>query len=137
MTDHVPVSSTPHQVYAKISGPIVMIGFGSIRRGTLPPIERHFEYDKERLVVIDPQDDDIAILNERGIRFVQTHVTKENYRDLLPPLLTVGGGQGFCVNLSVDVSSLDMMKMCRELNTLYIDTVVEPWLGFYFDETLD
>ncbi len=137
MTDHVPVSSTPYQVYAKISGPIVIIGFGSIGRGTLPLIERHFEYDKERLVVIDPQDDDIAILNERGIRFIQTHVTKENYRDLLPPLLTVGGGQGFCVNLSVDVSSLDVMKLCRELNTLYIDTVVEPWLGFYFDETLD
>lgn len=137
MTDHVPVSSTPYQVYAKISGPIVMIGFGSIGRGTLPLIERHFEYDKERFVVIDPQDDDIALLTERGIRFIQTHVTKENYRDLLPPLLTAGGGQGFCVNLSVDVSSLDMMKLCRELNTLYIDTVVEPWLGFYFDDTLD
>ncbi len=86
MTDHVPVSSTPYQVYAKISGPIVMIGFGSIGRGTLPLIERHFEYDKERFVVIDPQDDDIALLNERGIRFVQTHVTKDNYRELLTPL---------------------------------------------------
>jgi homospermidine synthase len=137
MTDHAPVSSTPYKIYAKISGPIVMIGFGSIGRGTLPLIERHFEYDKARFVVIDPQDDDIALLNERGIRFIQTHVTKENYRDLLPPLLTAGGGQGFCVNLSVDVSSLDMMKLCRELKTFYIDTVVEPWLGFYFDDTLD
>ncbi|HRI77451.1 MAG TPA: homospermidine synthase [Alphaproteobacteria bacterium] len=136
MTDHVPVSSTPYQVYAKISGPIVMIGFGSIGRGTLPLIERHFEYDKERFVVIDPQDDDIALLNERGIRFVQTHVTKDNYRELLTPLLTQGGGQGFCVNLSVDVSSLDVMKLCRENKTFYIDTVVEPWLGFYFDESL-
>ncbi len=136
MTDHVPVSSTPYQIYAKISGPIVMIGFGSIGRGTLPLIERHFEYDKERFVVIDPQDDDIALLNERGIRFIQTHVTKENYRDLLTPLLTQGGGQGFCVNLSVNVSSLDVMKLCRENKTFYIDTVVEPWLGFYFDESL-
>jgi len=136
MTDHVPVSSTPYQIYAKISGPIVMIGFGSIGRGTLPLIERHFEYDKERFVVIDPQDDDIALLNERGIRFIQTHVTKENYRDLLTPLLTQGGGQGFCVNLSVDVSSLDVMKLCRENKAFYIDTVVEPWLGFYFDESL-
>jgi len=136
MTDHVPVSSSPYQIYAKISGPIVMIGFGSIGRGTLPLIERHFEYDKERFVVIDPQDDDIALLNERGIRFIQTHVTKENYRDLLTPLLTQGGGQGFCVNLSVDVSSLDVMKLCREKKAFYIDTVVEPWLGFYFDESL-
>jgi homospermidine synthase len=137
MTDHAPVSSTPYKIYAKISGPIVMIGFGSIGRGTLPLIERHFEYDKERLVVIDPQDDDVALLTERGIRFIQTHVTKENYRDLLPPLLTTGGGQGFCVNLSVDVSSLDVMKLCREIKAFYIDTVVEPWLGFYFDDSLD
>ncbi|HEX2751600.1 MAG TPA: homospermidine synthase [Alphaproteobacteria bacterium] len=137
MTDHAPVSSAPHPVYATITGPIVMIGFGSIGRGTLPLIERHFEYDRERFVVIDPQDDDIALLTERGIRFIQTHVTKDNYREILPPLLTAGGGQGFCVNLSVDVSSLDVMTLCRELKTFYIDTVVEPWLGFYFDDKMD
>jgi homospermidine synthase len=137
MTDHAPVSSAPHPVYANITGPIVMIGFGSIGRGTLPLIERHFEYDRERFVVIDPQDDDIALLTERGIRFIQTHVTKDNYREILPPLLTAGGGQGFCVNLSVDVSSLDVMTLCRELKTFYIDTVVEPWLGFYFDDKMD
>ena len=60
-------------------------------------------------------------------------VTRENYRELLTPLLTAGGGQGFCVNLSVDTSSLDIMRLCRELGVLYIDTVVEPWPGFYFD----
>ncbi len=137
MTDHVSVSSAPHSVYATITGPIVMIGFGSIGRGTLPLIERHFEYDRERFVVIDPQVEDIALLTERGIRFIQTHVTKDNYREILPPLLTAGGGQGFCVNLSVDVSSLDVMTLCRELKTFYIDTVVEPWLGFYFDDKMD
>ena len=31
-------------IHAKISGPIVMIGFGSIGKGTLPLIERHFAY---------------------------------------------------------------------------------------------
>jgi homospermidine synthase len=29
-------------VHARIDGPIVMIGFGSIGRGMLPLIERHF-----------------------------------------------------------------------------------------------
>ena len=52
------------------------------------------------------------------------------------PLLTAGGGQGFCVNLSVDTSSVDIMSMCREIGALYIDTVVEPWLGFYFDKNI-
>ena len=45
------------QIHAKITGPIVMIGFGSIGKGTLPLIERHFEYDKSRFVIIDPHDD--------------------------------------------------------------------------------
>ncbi len=119
-------------VYAEITGPIVMIGFGSIGKGTLPLIERHFKYDKSRFVVVDPDDSDRALLDERQIGFVHQAVTRENYRELLKPLLTKGGGQGFCVNLSVDTSSLELMEFCREIGALYIDTVVEPWPGFYF-----
>ena len=117
-------------VYGEITGPIVMIGFGSIGRGTLPLIERHFKFDKSRMVVIDPRDTDRKLLDERGIKFVQEPVTRKNYKKLLTPLLTSGGGRGFCVNLSVDTSSHDLMKLCRKLGVLYVDTVVEPWLGF-------
>lgn len=124
-------------IHGEITGPIVMIGFGSIGRGTLPLIERHFKFDRSRMVVIDPVDTDRELLDVRGIRFIQAHVTKDNYKELLNPLLTEGEGQGFCVNLSVDTSSLDIMKLCRKLGALYIDTVVEPWLGFYFDENID
>jgi homospermidine synthase len=126
---------TEWPVHGRIDGAIVMIGFGSIGRGTLPLIERHFEFDKSRFVVIAPDDADRALLDERGIRFIHEAVTKENYRDLLGPLLTAGAGQGFCVNLSVDTGSVDIMEFCREINTLYIDTVIEPWPGFYFDKT--
>ena len=114
-----------------------MIGFGSIGRGTLPLIERHFKFDKSRMTVIDPRDADKQLLDERGIAFVQEAVTRKNYKKLLTPLLTKGGGQGFCVNLSVDTSSLELMRLCRKLGVLYVDTVVEPWLGFYFDDKAD
>lgn len=30
-----------HEIHARITGPVVMIGFGSIGRGTLPLIQRH------------------------------------------------------------------------------------------------
>ena len=123
-------------VYARIDGPIVMIGFGSIGKGTVPLIERHFAYDKKRFVVIDPEDKDRKLLDERGIRFIHQAVTKDNYRALLGKLLTEGGGQGFCVNVSVDTSSVDIMELCREVGAFYIDTVVEPWAGFYFDSKL-
>ena len=127
---------TTWPIHGRISGPIVMIGFGSIGKGTLPLIERHFAYDKSRFVVIDPEDKDRGLLDERGIKFIHQAVTRDNYRELLTPLLTQGGGQGFCVNLSVDTSSVDIMEMCREIGAFYIDTVVEPWAGFYFDSKL-
>jgi homospermidine synthase len=87
------------------------------------------------MVVVDPNDQDCAICEKHGVRFVKEAVTRENYRELLTKLLKSDGGQSFCVNLSVDTSSLDLMKLCREIGALYIDTVVEPWPGFYYDRT--
>ena len=124
-------------VYGKIDGPIVMIGFGSIGKGTLPLIERHFEFDKSRMVVVDPDATVRPLLDRDGIRFANIELTPANFREVLTPLLTEGGGTGFCVNLSVDTSSLEIMKLCRELGVPYIDTVVEPWPGFYFDTSAE
>ena len=128
------MSSNASSVHARITGPIVMIGFGSIGKGTLPLIEKHFEFDKSRFVIIDPHADD-TLAKKHGVRFIRQAITRDNYHDVLVPLLTQGGGQGFCVNLSVDTGSVDLMTMCREIGSLYIDTVVEPWLGFYFDKS--
>ena len=123
--------STAHPKYGRIDGPIVMIGFGSIGKGTWPLIERHFDYDAKQVYVIEPKLDDHTHLTQRGVHHVEEAVTRENYRELLGRLFK--DGKGFCVNLSVDTSSLDIMKLCRELGVLYIDTVVEPWAGFYFE----
>jgi homospermidine synthase len=123
-------------VHGTISGPIVMIGFGSIGRGTLPLIERHFKFDKKRLTVIDPVDTDRHLVDERGYRFIKEAVTRDNFVDLLKPLLTEAPGQAFIVNLSVDVSSAAMIRLAHEVGALYVDTVCEPWPGFYTDTRL-
>jgi len=128
---------TDWPLHAHIDGPIVMIGFGSIGKGTLPLIERHFSYDPAQFVVIDPDDTDRKLLDARGIRFIHKAVTRDNYREFLRPLLTAGGGRGFCVNLSVDTSSVAIMELVREVGAFYIDTVIEPWPGLYFDAKLD
>ena len=43
-----------------------MIGFGSIGRGTLPLILRHFKFDRSRMVVIDPNDQRLRALRGAG-----------------------------------------------------------------------
>jgi len=118
-------------LHARFEGPIVMIGFGSIGKGTLPLIERHIAFDRAKFVVIAPDDSDRHLLDERQIRFIHRALTKENYRDILTPLLTTGPGRGMIVNLSVDTSSVDLMEFCKDLDAFYIDTVIEPWPGLY------
>jgi homospermidine synthase len=138
VTRKAPVKSAASKswpVHGTITGPLVMIGLGSIGKGTLPLIERHFKFDKSRFTVIDPVDTDAKLVTDKGYKFQKVGLTPENYEEVLTPLLTEGEGQGFVVNLSVDTSSLDLMKFCRNLGVLYIDTVVEPWPGFYFDDT--
>jgi homospermidine synthase len=44
-------------IHARLDGPLVMIGFGSIGRGTLPLIERHIDFDRTAFTVIEPSAD--------------------------------------------------------------------------------
>ncbi len=122
-------------VHARFQGPVVMVGFGSIGRGALPLLERHIDFDPTKFVVIDPVARDRALLDERNLRFIQAAVTRENYRDLLTPLLTGGPGRGLMVNLSVDTSSVDLIEFCKDIDAFYIDTVIEPWPGLYTDSS--
>jgi homospermidine synthase len=124
-----------HLLHAEFAGPIVMIGFGSIGRGVLPLLERHIGFDRSKFVVIAPDDRDRALLDERKLRFEKLAITRENYRDVLTPLLTGGPGRGMIINLSVDTSSADLMDLCKDIDAHYIDTVCEPWPGLYTDKS--
>jgi homospermidine synthase len=123
-------------IHARFDGPIVMIGLGSIGRGTLPLLERHIQFDRSKFVVIDPVDTDRGLLDERKLKFLKVGLTKENFREVLTPLLTGGPGRGLIVNVSVDTSSADLMALCQDLDAHYIDTVAEPWPGFYDDPNI-
>jgi homospermidine synthase len=123
-------------IYAAWNGPIVMIGFGSIGRGTLPLILRHLDCDRKRITIIDPDDSNAHLAEKEGLAFVKMAVTRQNYKSLLTPLLKAGPGPAFIVNLSVDVSSVDIQKLAQTAGALYVDTVIEPWPGFYFNSRL-
>jgi homospermidine synthase len=128
--------NTSWPLHASFAGPIVMIGFGSIGKGTLPLIERHIGFDRSKFVVIAPDDHDRRLLDDRRIRFIRAALTRENYRDILTPLLTTGPGRGMIVNLSVDTSSVELMEFAKDIGAFYLDTVVEPWPGLYTDRSL-
>jgi homospermidine synthase len=124
---------TTWPVHAIWNGPIVIIGFGSIGRGTLPLLLRHVKCDRHKITVIDPDASSSHLAEKEKIAFIKEAVTKQNYKKLLTPLLSAGPGPAFLINLSVDVDSVDIMALSQKMGALYLDTVIEPWPGFYYN----
>ena len=114
-------------------GRLVIVGFGSIGQGVLPLLLRHMEIAADRITIItaEPRGHDVAA--EYGIRFIETALTRSNYRALLEPQL---GKNDFLLNVSVDVSSVALIELCQERGALYLDTCIEPWPGGYTDPSL-
>src|SRR6202011_270416 len=83
------------------------------------------------IITAEPRGHDVA--PEYGIRFVQTALTRSNYRTLLEPQL---GDGDFLLNVSVDVSSVALIELCQQRGSLYLDTCIEPWPGGYTDPNL-
>ena len=119
--------------HVAFSGRLVMLGFGSIGQGVLPLILRHIDMPKERITIVTAEPRGHEVAEEYGIRFIEQAATRDNFASLLTPLLGKGD---FLLNLSVDVSSVELMKLCQKLDVLYLDTVVEPWAGGYTDTSL-
>src|SRR5947207_2584501 len=114
-------------------GRLVIVGFGSISQGVLPLLLRHIEMDPGRVTIITAEPRGAQVAAEYGVRFVETALTRGNYRGVLEPSL---GRGDFLLNVSVDVSSVTLIELCRELGALYLDTCTEPWPGGYTDPNL-
>lgn len=112
---------------------LLMIGFGSIGQGVLPLILRHIDIRPEQITIItgDKRGRDIA--EEYGVEFIVRPLKKDNYREILEKHLHPGD---FLLNLSVDVSTIDLVSFCAGVGALYLDTVIEPWEGGYTDASL-
>ena len=82
-------------VHATWNGPIVMIGFGSIGRGTLPLILRHIKCNPQQITVIDPDASTSQLAEKQGATFIKAAITAKNHRQVLKPLLTAGPGPAF------------------------------------------
>ena len=125
--------SEKHKVHVEFPARILFVGFGSIGQGVLPLVLRHIGIAPERITVVTADDRGREEAAKYGIKFVKEPLTRENYRRVLNPLL---GRGDFLVNVSVEVSSIALIKLCWEKGAMYLDTCIEPWPGGYTDPTV-
>lgn len=114
---------------------ILIVGYGSLGQGITPLLFRHFpELDPSQVAVVTADERGREIAEEYGIEFRVAPLTPENYQLILP--MMVGAGD-MLLNLSVDVSSIALIKWCQDHDVNYLDTCVEPWAGGYSDTETD
>ncbi len=119
--------------FVKFRGRLVIVGFGSIGQGILPLILRHIDMKANQVTVVTAEDRGQKEAKDLGVRFMVEPLTRENYASILEPLLGPGD---FLLNVSVEVSSLALIELCRVKGALYLDTCIEPWPGGYTDPDL-
>lgn len=113
-------------------GRLLMIGCGGIGRGPAAPV-KHIDITPDRILVVTADSRGREVADEAGVAFREVVITRDNYRDVLDPLVEAGD---FILNLSVEVSSLALVRFAKEKGALYLDTCIEPWAGAYTDTTL-
>jgi homospermidine synthase len=116
--------------FSDFPGRIIFVGFGAIGQGVLPLILRHIGCPPERMTIVTAEDLGSEEAAGYGIKFIKERLTRENLRRTLDPL--VGRGD-FILNVSVDVSSVALVRYAWEKGAMYLDTCIEPWPGGYTD----
>jgi homospermidine synthase len=119
--------------HVRFTGRLLMLGCGSIGQGVLPLLLRHIDMPRENISILTADTRGSKVAAVYGIREEILPLTRENYAAELRARLVAGD---FLLNLSVDVSSVALIKLCRELGVLYLDTCIEPWAGGYTDLSL-
>jgi len=120
-------------LHIEFPGRILIVGFGSIGQGVLPLILRHIGIAADRLAIVTAEDLGREEAERYQVKFIRQALTRENFRRTLEPLL---GRGDLLLNLSVDVSSVALIRYCWERGAMYLDTCIEPWPGGYTDPTL-
>lgn len=110
---------------------LVILGFGSIGSGLVPLLLLHFRLDQ--ILIIGGDNRNSSIAYQYGVKHIVSPLHEKNYQETLSQFLNPGD---FLINLSVNVSSLELVKWCRVNHVLYVDTCIEPWEGYYTDTTI-
>src|SRR5690606_10864669 len=111
------------------AGRIVMLGCGSIGQRILPLLRRHVRiHGEDSLVVLSADEPGRGWARDCGADFIHAHLTPGNHTRMLARYVRPGD---LVLNLSINVSSIDVIRFCAARPALYVDSSIEPWPGVF------
>jgi len=110
----------------KFRNRVLIIGYGSVSKCTLPILLKHIAIPFENITIIDIEDksQELAAWTAQGITFFQRKVTPENLDRVLSDYVGPGG---LLIDLSWNIDCCEILRWCHEHDVLYVNTSVEIW----------
>ncbi|MEQ8701237.1 MAG: saccharopine dehydrogenase NADP-binding domain-containing protein, partial [Bauldia litoralis] len=121
-------ASGDHPKLASFDGEILIIGWGTIAQGLIALLLRHLTIDLSRIKVVSGDEDGRALAETIGLRFAVDRFNGQNIDEVF---LSHARPGMLVISLAVDVSSVELIRLCQQHGCLYVDTSVEPWARNY------
>jgi homospermidine synthase len=105
---------------------VLMVGFGSVGRCTLPILLKHIDIPYKNVTIVDFADKREALTPWicKGIKYSQEKITPLNITKILSRHADPGS---LVIDLSWNIECLDMLSWCHNNKVMYVNTSIEEW----------
>ncbi|MDD5428448.1 MAG: saccharopine dehydrogenase C-terminal domain-containing protein [Candidatus Omnitrophica bacterium] len=105
---------------------VLVIGYGSVSKCTLPIFFKHIKVPYKNVTVIDFADKrrELHPWIKKGVQYFQEKITPINISQVLAKHVAPGG---LIIDLAWNISCIDIINWCHDNKILYVNTSVEEW----------
>lgn len=105
---------------------VLVIGYGSVCKCTLPILFKHVRIPYKNVTVIDFADKRKELRDwiRKGVKYYQEKITPTNLPRILGKYASSGG---LVIDLAWNISCIDILTWCHDNHVLYVNTSVEEW----------
>ena len=105
---------------------VLIIGYGSVSKCTLPILLKHVKIPFENITIIDFEDKakELRPWTRKGLRFFRRKITPAEMDSILSEYLSPGG---LLIDLAWNIDCCEIVKWCHDHEVLYMNTSVEVW----------
>jgi homospermidine synthase len=110
----------------KFKNKVLIIGYGSVARCTLPILLKHIGIPHKNISIVDFVDKrkELQPWVKKGVKYYQERITPINITQVLSKHVSSGG---LVIDLAWNIDCLDMLSWCHDNKVFYVNTSVEEW----------
>ncbi len=103
---------------------VIMVGCGAVGSSLLGLLHHAKDPILQRIIVVSQFEKDLVLAKEMGIETHLSEITNSNFEEIF---LSLAQGKTMILNLANNVSTYDLMKLCKKMEWNYLDAAANMW----------